>query len=419
MTLKNLTRNIIIGIAALCLMAYAAIQISLSVGNLLEVENAVYSTSNKTIPANAYIFRDEDPVLAAGEGSPCYFYADGEKVFKNAEILKIYSLEKDAEIQEEINALNKKITLLEKSSITKTYSTTDLEALDSSIASKIFNIITAVGGGSLDLASLNEDDLLILMNRRSAVITAAGGYDYIIDTYKNKIAQLNLMLSGSSSVVTTGQTGYFYSTTDGYENIFTMNLLNNLTMEDYFSLETKMPDDTLIARSKGKLVTSVKWYITVCLDKRTIFRLTEGKPESYKYEIKFPYSDNKTIKMKLEKVVSQTDYDNAVLVFSSDVQTEGFNYTRMQPVEIVYEYYEGLKIPSAAIRVVDGITGVYTLDGNVVKFKKATVLNEENGYCICRLPYQEDINKLSSTSLSLYDPVIVAGIGLYEGKIIK
>ncbi|MDD4126009.1 MAG: HlyD family efflux transporter periplasmic adaptor subunit, partial [Eubacteriales bacterium] len=209
------------------------------------------------------------------------------------------------------------------------------------------------------------------------------------------------------------------SSCDGYENIFTTNSLDNITMEEYYSLESKLPDDTLISRSEGKLVTSVKWYITVCLDKKTISKLTENKSQSYKYEIRFPYSNNALVKMKLEKIVSQTDYDTAIMVFSSDTHMDGFNYTRIQPVEIVSEYYSGLKVPSSAIRVVDGITGVYTLDGTVVKFKKATVLNEENGYCICSLPYIDDINRLSSTALSLYDPVIISGIGLYEGKIIK
>ncbi len=417
--MKNLTKNIIIAIAALTFMAYAAIQISLSVGDMVEVESAVYSSSVKTIPLNAYIFRDERPVMTAGQGSACYFYADGEKVFKNAEILKIYSLESDAKIQEEINELNKKISLLEKSNITKNYSTTDLEAIDSSIASKIHAIISLVGTGSLDMAALNEDDLLILMNRRSAVISGAGGYDYVIDAYKSKISELNSRMTGQSSSVYTDITGYFYSNTDGYENIFTMDLLNRLTLEEYYSLESKMPDEALFSQSKGKIVTSVKWYITVSLDKRTISKLTDKKPANYKYEIRFPYSDNQTVKMKLEKVVSQTDYDYAVMVFSSDVQIEGFNYTRTQPVEIVYEYYTGLKVPMSAIRVVDGVTGVYILDGNVVKFKSATVLNEENGYCICALPDSNDVNVISKTKISLYDPVIVAGKGLYEGKIIK
>ncbi|MDD4125722.1 MAG: HlyD family efflux transporter periplasmic adaptor subunit, partial [Eubacteriales bacterium] len=286
--MKHLTKNIIIGIAALCLMAYSAVQISLTVGDMVEVENAVYSTSSKSIPANAYIFRDEHPVIISGNGSACYFFSDGEKVPKNAEILRIYSLDTDAKIQEEINILNKKIAVLEKSSITKTYSTTDLESLDSSIAAKIYNIISAVGEGSLNMASLNEDDLLILMNRRTSVLTAAGGYDYVIDIYKSRITELQKQLTGSSSVFKTEKAGYFYSSCDGYENIFTTNSLDNITMEEYYSLESKLPDDTLISRSEGKLVTSVKWYITVCLDKKTISKLTENKSQSYKYEIRFP-----------------------------------------------------------------------------------------------------------------------------------
>lgn len=417
--MKHFTKQLIIGISALCLMAYAAVQISLTIGDMVEVENAVYATAFKSVSADAYIFRDEHPVLSSGSGTACYFFSDGEKAPKGAEILKIYSLDTDAQIQEEINILHKKIELLEKSSVAKTYSTTDLESLDMSIASKIDNIIAAVGNGSLTMASLNEDELLVLMNRRSSIITAAGGYDYVIDNYENKIKELQGHLTGASSVVTTGEAGYFYSSSDGYENMFTLDLLEHLSMEDYYNLESKLPDDNLISRSEGKIVTSVKWYITICLDKRTISRITEDKPQSYKYEIRFPYSDNTSVEMKLEKVISQTNYDTAVMVFSSSTHIDNFNYTRRQPVEIVTEYYSGLKIPVSAIRVVNGVTGVYTLDGTVVHFKTATVLNEENGYCICSLPYKDDINRISKEALSLYDPVIASGVGLYEGKILK
>ncbi len=417
--MRRFTKQLIIGITALCLMVYSAVQISLTVGDMVEVENAVYSASFKSLNADAYIFRDEHPVMTSGNGTACYFFADGEKVPKGAEILKIYSLDTDAAIQEEINVLGKRIAVLKKSSVAKTYSTTDLETLDSSIASKIDNIIAAVGRGSLKIASLNEDELLILMNRRSSVITASGGYDYVIDIYQNRIAELQLQLTGPSTVMAASEAGYFYSSSDGYENIFSMDLLNNLTMEEYYALESKLPDEILISRSEGKMVSSVKWYITVCLDKRTVSKLTEGKTATDSYEVKFPYSDNAVVLMKLEEIVSQTNYETAVMVFSSDSHIESFNYTRAQPVEIITEHYSGLKIPVSAIRVANGVTGVYTLDGTVVRFKTARVLYEENGYCICALPYAEDLNRLSGAVLSLYDPVITSGTGLYEGKIIK
>ena len=172
-------------------------------------------------------------------------------------------------------------------------------------------------------------------------------------------------------------------------------------------------------RAKGKIVLSSKWYITVCLDKKVLSRITEGKTSSARYEIKLPYSGGEIVTALLENIVSQTNYETAVAVFACDTQSERLNFTRAQPVEIITEHYDGLKIPLSSIRVVNGITGVYTLNGTVVRFKEASVISEGNGYCICALPFPEDPNRLSAGALSLYDPVITSGIGLYEGKIIK
>lgn len=417
--LKRFTKQLLTAIFALGIMAYTAVQISMTIGDIIEVENALYASISKVLPVNAYVFRDEKAIMGGGEGTACYFFRDGEKAYKGAEVFKVYELDSDAKIQEQINELHKKIAVLERSSIIKTYSTRDLETLDASIVSRLSNIVSAVGSRKLSSASLNEDELLIYMNRRSSVITAASGYDMVIDVYKRQIQSLENSLTGASTGFTTNESGYFYAVPDGYENIFAIDFLNSMTLEQYYALEDCLPDSAVLSNSYGKMITSVKWYLTLSLDKKTVNRLTDLAGRSGIIEVRFPYSDGVVVKMKIEKVISQTNYDTSVMVISTFSHIDNFNYTRSQPVEIITSSYEGLKIPTSAIRVVDGKTGVFTLNGTSVKFKSTEVLYEENGYSICALPDKNDINKISSSLLSLYDPVITAGRGLYEGKIIQ
>lgn len=417
--MKNYLKHILMGIAAIAVLCYVGLQVSLSVGDMIEVESAVYGTTDRAIQAEAYIFRDETPITVAGSGTPCYYFADGEKVARGADIMTVYRSESDAALQEEINGLEKKIAVLERSSITKIYSTNELETLDRNISERVYSIIDSVNSGNLRLASLGEDELLVLLNRRTAVMTAAGGYDMVINEYRKRISDLKTLLSEVPLTVRASESGYFYSATDGYEYTFTMNLLNNITLEQYYALQNAQPRFASANLSAGKIVSSPRWYVTVSLDKKTISRLTAGKGAYTLYKIRFPYSDGRTLEMRLDKVISQTNYETAVAVFSTDIIVQGFNYTRAQPVEIVAESYSGIKVPAAAIRVVEGKVGVYTLDGTVVKFKTAEVLYEENGYCYCKAPYPEKIDRVSRSALSLYDPVIVSGRDLYEGKIVK
>lgn len=417
--MKNFLKHVISCIAAVAVLLYVGLQVSLSVGDMIEVETAVFGSTDRAVTANAYIFRDETPVTVAGGGTPCYFYSDGEKIARGAELLTVYRDPGDAALQEEINELEKKISVLERSSIIKVYSTNDLETLDRSISERVYSIIANVNSGELRYASLGEDDLLILLNRRTAVMTAAGGYEMIIDEYRDQIETLKARLTETPLTVRSAESGYFYSATDGYEYTFTVSALENMTLEQYDGLASAEPRFPLNSLSTGKIVSSPRWYITVSLDKKTLSRLTSGKSSSAFYSVRFPYSGGVTLEMKLDRVISQTNYDTAVAVFCSDTLKQGFNYTRNQPVEIIAQSYSGLKIPASAVRVVDGKVGVYTLDGTVVKFKTTEILYEENGYCYCKQPYADRIDHLSKTKLSLYDPVIVSGRDLYEGKIVK
>ncbi|MBO4795540.1 MAG: hypothetical protein J5547_05595, partial [Clostridia bacterium] len=61
------------GIAAIAVLCYVGLQVSLSVGDMIEVESAVYGTTDRAIQAEAYIFRDETPITVAGSGTPCYY----------------------------------------------------------------------------------------------------------------------------------------------------------------------------------------------------------------------------------------------------------------------------------------------------------------------------------------------------------
>ena len=80
--------------------------------------------------------------------------------------------------------------------------------------------------------------------------------------------------------------------------------------------------------------------------------------------------------------------------------------------------YTGYKVPASAIRVIDGVQGVYILSGSTVRFKKIIPLAEIDGYFIV-----EEQDTMSEDSLSNYlgycDLVITSGKDLYDGKVIE
>jgi hypothetical protein len=172
------------------------------------------------------------------------------------------------------------------------------------------------------------------------------------------------------------------------------------------------------------VITDFRWYVTCKLDKKSAADYEVGKY----YTLRFPYSANKNVKMELKRVISETDKTEIVLIFSTIIMPEGFNYLRKQDVEIVNTQYTGLKVPKSAMRMISGIKGVYILVGDVISFRRAEELYEfEDSYLISMADSayafkdDEDADKAKNkfAKLALYDHVVVRGRDLFDGKIIS
>ena len=95
-------------------------------------------------------------------------------------------------------------------------------------------------------------------------------------------------------------------------------------------------------------------------------------------------------------------------MFSSD-----FLDGRVAHVKLLMDDYEGIRIPTEAIRFDDEHkAGVYTLNGIEVVFKKIKQIISEEDYTLV-----VDTSDLDGY-ISLYDTIIVEGKDLYDGKII-
>lgn len=420
--LKNhYMKQFLMTLLSLFIIAYIVLQLALNVGDLVEIETVTYASASEKLEMTAYLFREELPISASSYGVSSYFFDDGEKVSKGEKIAVTYTNQNDAQIQNKIKNINKKIEILKKSALSYGSSTTDIEKLNKKIEDVTLDILKAVDKNDLAEALRYRDELIIQNNRYFALNSSENNYNTQITALENEKKALERALNNASAVYTASVPGYFYSSLDGYEKVFTKEKLDNLTLTEFEILKNAVPDEYLKNSSVGKLVLSPIWYIACEMDKRTASNYVRGK--SYNFD--FPFSGDMIIRMTLEKVVTQSDQDKAVLIFAGNMMPDGFNFARMQTVKLVLKTYEGLRIPTSALRKINEETGVYALDGNKVIFKKAEVLFEENGYYICALPVdpayptRKNIAYVSKKQLSLYDTVIYSGRDIYEGKVLQ
>ena len=145
-----------------------------------------------------------------------------------------------------------------------------------------------------------------------------------------------------------------------------------MTYREYLDIASRQAED-IKPNEKGypvgKLVTDYLWYVACEVDVAELHNYETGK----NYSIRFPYNNDTAITMKLYRILSEAGSKTAVLVFETGTLPASFNYLRHQTVQIVREYYTGCRVPISALRVVNGQSGVYVLQGSKIVFKKVTV----------------------------------------------
>ena len=159
---------------------------------------------------------------------------------------------------------------------------------------------------------------------------------------------------------------------------------------------------------------------------------TECETEAYEpifrigqsYKVSFSEAESE-IPMVLEDVYFE-DGGDGYLVFSSYDLILSSELTRTQDVKVTMGSATGYRIPSDALKTVDGESGVYILVGTVVEFRRVTVDVVGNGYCIV-YTYEKDraegeengtLDDEKYPYLYVNDLIITSGNDLYDGKLI-
>ncbi len=93
-----------------------------------------------------------------------------------------------------------------------------------------------------------------------------------------------------------------------------------------------------------------------------------------------------------------------------------------ETAEIILETYEGLRVPSDAVRMQaqtteDGseeyVNGVYVAYNGLAKFRKIEVLYQVDGYILVPLEGESSVSEVR-----MYDQVIISGTDLTDGKLL-
>ena len=374
--------------------------------NPLKTEPAELYTFEDYIQSTGIYIREERTVSYSGSGVINYIYSDGEKLAKNSVIAEIYASQNDLAVQLRIDELSEQISVLQDAEKLVGSDNSQLEAFSNQIYENHTKMVQYILDGDYISAADMKSDYLNLQSKRQIVNGTTTDYAAKITELQNEITSLSAQISSRPTDLTLQDTGYFVSTTDGYENILTYDSIPDLT-EDKINDIIKTPNIESSSTVIGKIVSDYKWRMVCIVPADNTLGIYEGAVLNVRIG-----NEVSIVKATVEDM-NDLPSGNRLLTLGFDVFNQDLVRNRTAQIKIMFDEYSGIRIPSAAVHFDEEENmGVFIKLGVTVYFVYIDMIRTEGDYILVRDTTDKD------GYLSLYDSVIVEGTDLYDGKIV-
>ena len=411
---KKLIGNLLIALLFLAVSCYIIFQFIRNNLNTYETDYAteIFLSDNTEVVAG--IFKDEQLIESNVSGAYRYLARDGERVGKNDVLIGVYSSNADVFDFTVAESLKKDLELYQKSNISKGSTQANLNTIDAACKENYVRMLEQLSKGDYYKATAEGMNSLVYMNRRLISSDKVNNFNDVITSLTLRINELE---GGNKSVIkyiNADKSGYFFSEADGYEEAFNISALNSMTVEDFDLLTSVKPAD-LSANVVGKLCTEFEWYFACKVSSEVALHYTVGKS----YDVTFTLNSDLPVRATLQKTVQTPMSGYALLVFKSTVFPEEFNFRRFQNVILNFNNYEGVRVPTEAVRVVDDETGVYVISGNKIEFRTIDIIYSSGIYYISAIDKESTVSEKGHKRLGVNETIIISGKEVYEGKAVN
>ena len=352
--------------------------------------------------ASGFVVREEE-LLYSQFGTTVLNCAEGAHVAANDAVATGYRSEDAKTRQTRIDELSGQIEQLQYawSAVSSVY---DQAALDADIAGDLAQLSRYLALRDMNSVSDLSPELKGLILRRTGSDSDSGSLQARISTLQAELETLEAQSAGDTSAILAGKAGTFSAAVDGYESVLTPERLMEMTVAEFESVQ---PDET-DANAIGRLVTSATWYYACVVPASELSGVEEGDRAT----LTFARDYYQPVTMRVARL-GGNEAGSRLLVLSSDRALQNVTLLRQQSAEIVFTSYSGLRVPKSAVRVENGQTGVYILEGTLAKWKPITILHDTGE------SYVVTLDTSSTNNLWPGDELIINAKNLYDGKVVN
>ncbi len=401
----KLNRSLRIPIIAFGLIIiYSVVSFVVNHYNPVKTIPAAQVSMDDSFSTTGYFIRQEKVIDIAEGDTVEYNYSDGDKVSEGTALVTEYANEDALTISRELKNIEENIAQLETlRNVTST--TTNSSQINQKIIDQMNAICEEVESGSLSRITSLASELRQLALKSGSLSNDREDIDVEIASLKTQAADLEERLSGSTTDITSPCSGYFCESVDGYENIFTPDVVDDLTLSRLNELSDEKPAKT---SGKGKVVSSYVWYFAAKVSDTDAKHLTQGNT----VKIRFSQA-SRDVQATVSSIRDDADTDDTLVIFRSQDMNEDLISMRKQVATVVVASYSGLKVPKSAVRMEDDKMGVYVLSNSVASYKNIEPLFEGDSY------YIVEQNVTGNDSLVINDDIIVEAKDVNDKKVMK
>lgn len=384
-------------------LLYFAVQLYNYLSDPVSTTLVTEGQAEDTIALNGWLLRDEE-VLPAQSGTLSRERQEGQRVGVGQVLATVYADDGALQTVSQIETLELQLQQLQFA-LTSYLDPDAALKLDTSITGDILTLRQALTGGDYTAADSDIAQLKAAVLKRDHPYTSQEEIVTEIKAVEGQISSLKASLSGAATI-TAKAAGTYSAVCDGYETVLTTAFLEDVTPGKLARLQPAGAESNM-----GKLIYGDTWYYVVSLPEAQTAQLKALGTVT----LRFAKGFDQNLRMQVVSV-SAAENGQAAVTLSCRKYLAQTTLLRHQAADVILRTYEGLRVPSNALRVSEeGVTGVYCLDGVTAAFRPVTVLYQGQGYALVR-----PADGASDTrTLRTGDEVIASAGALYDGKVIR
>ena len=367
----------------------------------METVRAVPYATGVGVYATGYVIRDEQ-VIRSDAPITSLQLAEGQKTAAGQTVAVTYAT---GDAQNRQTEMDRDEELLRQLQYALSAGTYEKAALDAEIRQRLTDSAILLGRGDLAAVRAGGPELKGLVLRSEADMATMDLVDRRVKELTATLETRRVTAGGDTRAIAAESSGYFSGSVDGLEDVLTPARLESLTAKELESLtaEPARPDGAV-----GKIVRGDNWYFAVPATQSELAAARVGATA----DVRFARDLDRDLKMEIVMISPPKD-GKCVLVLRCGDYLQDVTTMRRQSADIVFETYEGLRVPKSAVHVnEDGTVGVYVLETTSVRFKPVQILYEgDESYIVAQ-------DQTSTANLWPGDEMIQNEKEIYNGKVV-